>query len=362
MSVKILHAADFHLDSAFAASPPGLAAQRRRESRAAVERLSNYVNQNRIGVVLLAGDLFDGETVYRETVEQLTEALAGMAARVFIAPGNHDFYSARSLYATLDWPENVHIFKTAEMERVDLPELNCAVFGAAFTAPSRERGPLAGFRAPDDGTLKLGVLHTELDGAPGYGPVSREEIAASGLDYLALGHTHAFGGVCRAGGTAYAYSGCLEGRGFDECGPRGFLAGDAEPGRVDLNFVPFALRRYEILTVDVTGKTPESALRGALPEDTLHDLFRVVFTGETDERGVDTRAILERFAPGFFHLELRDKTHIGEDVWARAAEDSLRGEFLRTLRAQYESADEEGRAAISLAARFGLAALDHRDL
>ena len=363
MPVRIVHAADFHLDSAFGALSAEQAKLRRRESRVTAERLANYINQNGIDVVLLAGDLFDGETTYRETVEQLLEALGSMSAHVFIAPGNHDFYSARSLYAALPWPENVHIFKTREIERVELPELGCAVYGAAFTAPAQETSLLAGFHAPEDGLVRLGVLHADLNAAEArYDSVTREEIAASGLDYLALGHTHEYGGVCRAGGTAYAYSGCIEGHGFDELGERGFLTGTVERGGAALEFVPFARRRYEILRVAVTGKTPEAALREALPADTARDLYRVILTGETDERGVDLRALTERFGPEFFSLELRDKTRIGEDVWARAEEDSLRGAFLRELRAQYEQAGEEARAVIERAARFGLAALDERDL
>ena len=130
MSVKIVHAADFHLDSAFGALSAEQARQRRRESRELLTRLCNYVNQNGVDLVLLAGDLFDSDTTYRETLEALSEALGAMQARVFIAPGNHDPYSAKSPYATLSWPENVHIFTSKTVERVELPELQCAVYGA----------------------------------------------------------------------------------------------------------------------------------------------------------------------------------------------------------------------------------------
>ena len=65
----------------------------------------------------------------------------------------------------------------------------------------------------------------------------------------------------------------------------------------------------------------------------------------------------------FFSLELRDETRSGEDVWERADEDSLRGLFLRELRAKYDAArSDDERARISLAARYGLAALDGRDI
>ena len=114
--------------------------------------------------------------------------------------------------------------------------------------------------------------------------------------------------------------------------------------------------------MDVTGQTPEDALRAVMPETAASDLCRVIFTGETDERGVDIKVIQERFAPDFFHLELRDETRMRQDIWAHAQEDSLRGLFLRELRGQYETADEAGRRRVERAARFGLAALDRRDL
>ena len=363
MSVRLVHAADFHLDSAFGALDAERSRLRRREGRELLLRLSNYVNQNKIDIVLLAGDLFDGETVYRETLEALADALGSMRARVFIAPGNHDPYTARSPYAALSWPENVHIFTSREIERVVLPELQCAVYGAAFTAAAQEESLLAGFSAPDDGLIHLMVLHGDISAASHYDPIAEEEIAESGLDYLALGHTHAHDGFRRAGGTVYAYAGCPEGRGFDELGDKGVLVGTVEQGKAALSFVPFARRRYELLKVDVTGKDAEDALREALPPSTARDLYRVVFTGETDERGVDMRTVEEQFAPDFFYLELRDETRMGEDVWARAEEDSLRGLFLRTLRERYDAAQDDAECTgIDLAARFGLAALDGRDL
>lgn len=363
MSIKILHAADFHLDSPFAGLTSEQAKLRRKESRQTLERLSNYVNQNGVQLVLLAGDLFDGAETYRETIEALTEALGAMSARVFIAPGNHDPYSARSPYATLVWPENVHVFSSREIERVALPELGCVIYGAAFTDAAQETSLLAGFAARDDGLTRFMVLHGDLDAAQErYDPITREQIAASGLDYLALGHTHRFDGVMTAGKTAYAYAGCMEGRGYDETGEKGFLCGAVDPGKVDIKFIPFAKRRYWTLRADVTDKTPAEALQSVMPETAANDLCRVIFTGETDGRGVDIKQIEERFASDFFHLELRDETHIRQDIWARADEDSLRGLFLKELRGQYDVAPEEERIKIERAVRFGLAALDHRDL
>ena len=70
--LKFIHAADFHLDSAFGALTARQASSRRAEMRETLVRLTDYVNKNGIGLVLLAGDLFDSGSIFRETVEQLS--------------------------------------------------------------------------------------------------------------------------------------------------------------------------------------------------------------------------------------------------------------------------------------------------
>ena len=363
--LRFIHAADFHLDSAFAALTPRQAAARRRESRELPVRLANYVNQNNIDLVLLAGDLFDSAASYRDTAEELSAALGQMEAQVYIAPGNHDWYGPGSPYLTVKWPENVHIFTQPRLETMEWPEKNLVLHGAAFTHGEQADGFLTGFTAPADGKLHIGLLHGEIDPAEiRYDPIRREEIAASGLAYLALGHIHRFDGLHREGNTYWAYPGCPEGRGFDELGEKGFYTGIIdEDGKISLDFVPFARRRYEILTVDVTGQDPRTAVEGALPAETARDLYRILLTGETGEGGVSLEALQETLADQFYALELRDQTRLAEDLWARAEEDSLRGLFLRDLKQQLAQAQtEEDRQRVTMAARFGLAALDHRDL
>lgn len=362
--VKILHAADFHLDSPFRALSPEQARQRRREARDSVLRLANFANAEHAELVLLPGDLFDSGEIYRETAEMLAHALGNIEGRVFIAPGNHDCWDLHGPYGQVAWPENVHIFKSKEIETVELPEKNCVVYGAAFTEPECTDDLLRGFRAPQDGRLHLMVLHADVDGARRYNAISKGEIAESGLNYLALGHVHGFSGIQRLWNTVWAYPGCPEGRGFDECGKHGVILGTVEKGSCDLRFVSFARRKYEILNVDVTGRNVLNALEEALGgEGTATDIYRIVFTGETDERGVDLKAVRQAVEERFYRLELRDETVVAQDVWARADEDSLRGLFLKNLlRRKAAAQTEEERAQIDRAARIGLAALDKRDI
>ena len=363
--IRFLHGADFHLDSAFGALPAQRAAERRRESRELLFRLADHVNGHDIDLVLLAGDLFDSASPFRETGEQLAAALGQMRARVFVAPGNHDWCGPGSPWETETWPENVTVFRERAMTAAEVPELDLVVHGAAFTGPEQPESLLAGFTAPADGKVHIGLLHGELDGAEDrYDPIRREEVSASGLAYLALGHVHKRMEPLTLGRTVCAWPGCLEGRGFDELGEKGFYKGTiSDSGEVSLTFVPFARHRYEILEVDVTGKDPRVAVEAALPPDTAGDLYRILLTGETAEGGAGAAALREALADRFDTLEVRDRTRMAEDLWQRAGEDSLRGLFLRELLARREAAeDEAARAEIDLAARFGLAALDHRDL
>lgn len=357
--LKFIHAADFHLDSAFAALPPEKAAERRREQRALPGRLAEAVRTWGAELALLSGDLFDAKP-YPETVEAVKAALAEMAVPVFLSPGNHDPYEPGSPYAG-DWPENVHIFHSARMEGVPLPELGVTVHGAAFLSPTQEESLLRGFTAPEDGMAHMGVLHGELGEASVYDPISREDIAASGLAYLALGHVHKRAEPLRFGKTTAAWPGCPEGRGFDEQGEKGFYAGILQDGQVTLRFVPLGQHRYWVLPVDITGRDAAEAVAAALPAGAEEDLCRILLRGESF--GLDIPALQRRLAGRRAWLEIRDETVLPQDLWQRAEEDSLRGLFLRRLRGQLETAETEAeRETIRQAARFGLAALEGRDL
>lgn len=369
--MKLLHAADFHLDSPLTGLPPDKSALRRRELRDIPARLAALAREEEVDLVLLPGDLLDGDRVYPETVRSLAQALGDMAVPVFIAPGNHDWFHEKSPYAGDFWPDNVHIFTAPEPQGVELPQLNCVVYGCAFTAPHREDDPLAGFTAPDDGRLHLLCLHGEVGTAGSYAPIAPGSLERSGAVYAALGHVHAAGNG-RAGKTLWAYPGCPEGRGFDELGPKGaWIVYIGEPaqaavstpdgpavvsvrvtsGPVSGKFVQVCRRQYRIEPVEA------SSFPDRLPQIESPDLVRLLLTGES-RAAPDLAALTALAAPRFFHAELRDQTTLPVDLWARADEDSLTGLFLREMRSRLEAAAEEDRDKLLLAARFGLAALE----
>ena len=369
--MKLLHASDFHLDSPLTGLPPEKSTQRRRELREVPARLARLARDEGVDLALLPGDLFDGERVHPETIRALAGALEDMAVPVFISPGNHDFFHEKSPYAASPWPDNVYIFTAADLRSVELPELNCIIHGCAFTSPHRENDPLAGFAVPDDGKLHLLCVHGEVGRTGNYAPIDSKSLERSGAAYAALGHVHTAGSG-KAGRTLWAYPGCPEGRGFDELGPKGALIasfgenvqmGISSPDGpsaapidmgiqpVAVQFVPVCRRQYRIETVHLNDFT-DYLSQGESP-----DLVRLTLTGESHDTP-DLAAFAAQAAPHFFHVELRDRTTLPTELWARAGEDSLTGLFLREMRARLDSADGSERDKLLLAARFGLAALE----
>ena len=360
--MRILHAADLHLDSAFAGLAEEKAALLRQESRDILRRMVDWANDHAVDVMLLSGDLFDSDRMYSQTARTLAQALARFRGRIFLSPGNHDFYAPGSGYDAVDWPENVHIFASRRPQTVLLRSLNASVTGAAFTS-AEEWEPFDGASfSGGDAPIRLGVLHGEVTrGESKYRAIPPAEIEKTNLTYLALGHVHRCAGVQRAGNTAYAYPGCLPGRGFDETGDKGFLYGEITPEKVELEFIPFAPRRYQSVTADITDRDPADAVRQALDPDCGQDICRVLLTGSRREN-FSLAALTSELSGLCAALELTDETYPEEDVWARCGEDSLRGLFLQNLRARYDGADEDEKRQLLQAARFGLAALDNRDL
>ena len=361
-TLKILHAADLHLDSPFEGLPAGKAAVRRQEQRQLLAALAELANREQVELVLLSGDLLDSDNTYFETGEELARSLANISAPIFISPGNHDFYSPRSPYARLKLPENVHIFSENAVTHVDLPEIGVRVFGAGFT-DTRSAALLENFKAnKTDGIYNILCIHGEVGVRESiYNPISEAQLASSGMDYAALGHIHKASGLKKAGNTWYSWPGCPEGRGFDELGEKTVNIVELSDEGCTLRTAAIAGRKYEILRVDVTGADALLAVHTQLPDDTARDIYRIIFTGETDTPP-DLRKLEANLGEFFFELQLRDETRLRRNVWEKAGEDTLRGLFLAKLKIKYDAAaDDEARRAIEHAARWGLAALDNRE-
>ena len=349
--IKILHSADWHLDSPLVLRDPEQTQRLRRELARIPGKIVALCKAEGCQMMLLSGDLFDGAST-AGTLDILLGALEEAAVPVFITPGNHDFVGHDTPWLTARWPENVHIFTKPVVESVAVPELDCRVYGAGFTAMDCP-GLLEGFCAQQEETYAIGILH----GDPGqvtspYCPITTAQVKASGLDYLALGHIHK-GDSFRAGKTLCAWPGCPMGRGYDEQGEKGVLIVTLED-TASARFVPLDGPRFYDL--EIPGEQPLSSV---LPPVGNEDLYRITFTGPSEP--LDLESLLSEYSR-FPNLVLRDRTTPPVDVWGSAGEDTFEGIYFKSLRDSLEGKDEEEQAVIRLAAKLSRQLLDGQEV
>ena len=345
--MKILHSADLHLDSPFAGLT-GAQAQKLRQTQLALpSKLAALCKAEGCDLILLAGDLFDGNWT-TESLTALRFALEEAAVPVFISPGNHDYSSIDSPYSSEKWPKNVHIFTRPVIESVVLTELDCRIYGAGYQ--SMDCDPLLeNFRADGREKYQIAILHGDaVRTASTYCPITTEQVRQSGLHYLALGHIHKTGSF-RSGSTLCAWPGCPMGRGFDELDTRGVLIVTLED-QAEAAFTPLDTPRFYDFSV------PAGGADALLPAVGNEDFYRITFTGESDPLDLD--ALYRKFAR-FPNLELRDRTVPPIDLWGCVGEDSLEGIYFRLLQEALGSGNDD---TVTLAARISRQILDGQEV
>ena len=351
--IKILHSADWHLDSPLVFR----SAEQSKYLRTALAQIPSKIaaicKEENCDLMLLAGDLFDG-AASAATVQALKQTLRDVEVPVFITPGNHDYIGADSVWTGEAWPENVHIFTRSTLESVVIEDLDLRIYGGGFTAMDCP-GLLSGFTADAPQQHKVGILHADpTQTSSPYCPISRQQVQNSGLDYLALGHIHK-GDDFRAGSTLCAWPGCPMGRGYDEEGEKGVLIVTLDD-TAETKFVPLDTPRFYDLEIPA-GDNPAEALDSVLPAAGNRDFYRITFTGHSN--ALDTDLLLR---PEFPNLLLRDRTVPPVDVWGSAGQDTFEGRYFKLLQDKLADADEDTKRKIYLAAEISRKILDGQEV
>lgn len=350
MGLKILHSADWHLDSPFASFPSPQRQQLKAAQLTLPDQIAELCIRENCDLVLLAGDLLDGKAS-RETLDRLKRAFARCGVPVLISPGNHDFCGPGSPWLEESWPENVHVF-TGGLSCVVLKELDCRVWGAGFRSMDCE-SLLAHFRAEGPETYHLGLFHGDpLQANSPCNPVTAAQVRQSRLRYLALGHIHK-AGAFRSGNTLCGWPGCPMGRGWDETGEKGVYIVQVEAENVSLEQRRVNVPRFYDLTADSA-----DALQNLLPPVPGADHYRVTLTGEGTQDIRDLKAAFAHFP----NLVLVDCREAPLDIWGHEGEDTMEGTYFRLLREKLTGADPETARCVLLAAEISRRLLEGREV
>ena len=363
--IRILHTGDVHLDTPFSGLDPKLAAKRRDELRQTFSSIVKYARDTAIDLFLIAGDLTDQRFATSETVRLVADELATLKCPVVIAPGNHDPADGRGIWSSTDFSPNVHIFTEERVSRVSLDEIGTDIYGYAFTSPELTTSPLIGEFVHESDRINILLCHGDMASPVSkYAPISKEQLAAFGADYAALGHIHdplLYGGI--AGKCTYAYCGCPEGRDFGECGELGAaiveITQDGSRKSVNVTHKRFCRRVYADIRVPLAGAASETeiveAVRTAVAGLERDTVLRLTLTGIiADDAAVDPDRLTAAL-PEFYSVTIRDETT--PSLAFAEGDMSIRGEYCRLLAPMLSSADEKERRTAVLALRMGLSAL-----
>jgi DNA repair exonuclease SbcCD nuclease subunit len=142
--------------------------------------------------LIMAGDIFDSHRAAARIVEGAARMLAEAAVEVVILPGNHDPATPDAVYrfSGMDSIENVHVLGVTVVDTVLLDALELEVVGVPHMAYA-DMSPLAEAR-PKSARWQISVAHGHWVQGPqdahrGW-QIHDHQIAASGADYVALGH------------------------------------------------------------------------------------------------------------------------------------------------------------------------------
>lgn len=328
--MKIIHSADIHLGSALSSLPKDIAAQRKADVQTNFARMVEFAKSEGISVILLSGDVFDRPDPPKKYLRFFYEIIESYPEIDFLyLRGNHDLAREPDEYPNLKifsdtWTS--YSYGDTVISGIEINSGNSESYYSTLSLDSAKKN--------------IVMLHGQLGD-----DINLNKLRGKNIDYLALGHIHGYsaGDIDRRG--KYAYCGCLEGRGFDETGEKGFIILDTDGIGISHEFHPFSLKIIEEHRIDVSGATGAYEVSSRV-NNTVNPaengIYRIILTGELQEKitELDTTvySLINRLCG---HLSVKDETTV-----ALRAEDyendlSLRGEFVRKVLASDRSEEDK---------------------
>lgn len=358
--MKIIHCSDLHLDSKMESNlDKDKARQRKNEILLSFQNMLDYANENNVKVIIIAGDLFDKSKVSVKAKNMVKDAILANPKIDFIyLKGNHD----EENIMTDEIPNNLKIFNGDNWTSYRYDE-NIVITGIEFG--KKDNYEIYKSLMLNQNDFNIVVLHGQeanyADKKDKTEIINIKELKNKNIDYLALGHIHKYKKEKLDNRGIYCYSGCLEGRGFDECGDKGFVVLDIENNKLNTEFIKNSIRNLEEVEVDITDTMTTTEVERRIDEKLKNmskdNLIKVILVGKVDidsERDIDY--LWRIYNNEFYFLKIYDKTTLKINYLDYENDVSLKGEFIRMVLKENLSDEEKKQIIIT-----GIKALSGED-
>ena len=192
--MKFVHIADMHFDTPFGLlnSKGDFGKIRRIDQREVFKKIINYIRDNGIEYLFIAGDLYEHNYIRKSTIEYINNLFKQIPeTKIFITPGNHDPYISNSMYKNFNWNENVKIFNS-KIEKIETKDAN--IYGVGFDDFYCEKSGIENIILEDKNKINILVAHGSINASDKlqlkYNPINKNKLKEIGFDYVALGHIH----------------------------------------------------------------------------------------------------------------------------------------------------------------------------
>ena len=179
-------------------------------------------------------------------------------------------------------------------------------------------------------------------------------LADKNIDYLALGHYHSYRTDKIDSRGIYAYSGCIEGRGFDECGDKGFVEIEIKDNKINHTFISFSMRKIHDIEIDITGSNSLVDIKNKVEAQTAFcsnkDIIKLTIKGDVPyDLDFNEEDIKSSLSNHFAKVIIKTTPEV--DVEKYKDKMSLKGRFIKIINANDNLNEEEKKKAIALGIR-----------
>jgi DNA repair exonuclease SbcCD nuclease subunit len=370
--LKILHTADIHLGAKFSGLGNKGASQRE-QLRTTFKKIIATAIDERVKIVLIAGDLFDSNQQPQGNIDLVIEQFNLLNQNnipVCLIPGTHDSLDSSSIYRKVDFEgkcSNLKIFADESISCKEYPSLDLTIYGKPNLSNRSYISPLKGLKPSTSSKFHIAMAHGSFY-IPGKAAeddhVFRlEEVKASGMNYLALGHWHEIY-KCSEEPLAW-YPGPPEWIDQNQK-QRGavLLVSLLDSGEVKVEHKKLGLRDYNEVEIEVSGIQDIEKLKARISEGANQNLVRrATLKGLRDaELIVNPEELETELGEKFFHLSVMDKSHPKSGEVTEDEERLIRNRFIKLMKRQIEGLEGDEREIAENALQYGIALLDGKEV